>query len=190
MRDAAIVEIGVRETATFCQFAEFAYSKIDDSGSPDPTAAFFFIHAFVGYCSTVAHLLLSEEIAPHAGGQTIAQLLEVPHDDRIRLGSIGEINEHYDQRLVRGLAMRGEVEKILDRNVGDRDAFEQEFSIFLMHYDPSVHVLTELEEEIDLARLYSEVANIRERASAWLTGNAVLQDRPAEVTIPPDKPGS
>jgi hypothetical protein len=98
---------------------------------------------------------------------------------------VREILENYDRRLARGLATRGEVEKILDRNVGDRNAFEQEFSIFLRHYDPSVDVMTLMEEEIDLRHLHTEIVDIRARATEWLASNAVLEDHPAEVIVPP-----
>lgn len=189
MRDAAIVEIGIREAATHCEFAEFAYSKIDGSGAQDTTQTFFFIHSFLGHCGTVARLVWSEEFAPHADGQSIAQVLDVPRQYRSDQDNVREMTENYDRRLARGLAMRGEVGKILDRNVGDRDAFEQEFGIFLHHYDPSVHVLTEMEEEIDLQRLRTEIADIRERATRWLASNATLMDRPAEVIIPPGERG-
>jgi hypothetical protein len=186
MRGAAIVEIGVRETATYCEFAEFAYSNIDGSSAQDAAQTFFFIHSFLGHCSTLARLVWSEEFAPHADGRSMTHVRDVPQQYRIDQDNVREITENYDRRLARGLAMRGEVGKILDRNVGDRDAFEQEFSIFLRHYDPSVHVLTEMEEEIDLQRLRTEVADIRARATTWLANNAVMVDRPAEVTILPD----
>lgn len=189
MRDAAIVEIGIREAATHCEFAEFAYSKIDGSGAQDTTQTFFFIHSFLGHCGTVARLVWSEEFAPHADGQSIAQVLDVPRQYRGDQDNVREITENYDRRLARGLTMRGEVGKILDRNVGDRDAFEQEFSIFLRHYDPSVDVLTIMEEEVDLRHLHTEIVDIQARATAWLASNAVLVDRPAEVTVPSGERG-
>jgi hypothetical protein len=184
MRDAAIVEIGIREIATYCEFADFAYSKFDGSETQETALTFFHIHAFLGLCGTVARLVWSEEFAPHASGRSIAQVLDVPADYRSHQDGVRELIDHYDRRLAQGLALRGEVGKILDRNVGDRDAFEEEFSIFLHHYDPTVHVLTELEEEIDLQRLHNEIADTRARATAWLAANAVLEDRPAEVVLP------
>ncbi len=184
MRDAAIVEIGIRETATFCEFADFAYSNINASGEQDTAQTFFHIHAFLGHCAVVARLVWSEAFAQHANGQSLAQVLDVPADYRSHQDGIRELVDAYDRRLAQGLALRGEVGKILDRNVGDRDAFEEEFSIFLHHYDPTVHVLTELEEEIDLQRLHNEIADIRTCAAAWLAVNAVLEDRPAEVVLP------
>jgi hypothetical protein len=187
MRDAAIVEIGIRETATYCEFAELAYSNIDQSGAQDVAQTFFFIHSFIAHCSTAARLVWSEEFAGHADGRSIAQMLDVPRHCRSHQVNVRELMENYDRRLAQGLAMRGEVEKILDGNVGDRDAFEQEFSIFLRHYDPSVEVLTVMEEEISLQRLRTEIADIRARATAWLADNAVLMNRPAEVTIRPSE---
>ncbi len=184
MRDAAIVEIGIREIATYCEFADFAYSNIDRSGEQDTPQTFFHIHAFLGHCAAVARLVWSEEFAAHADGRSLAQLLDVPRDYRSHQDSVREMIESYDRRLAQGLALRGEVGKILDRNIGDRDAFEEEFSIFLRHYDPTVHVLTEMEEEIDLQRLHNEIADIQARATAWLAANAVLEDRPAEVVVP------
>jgi len=189
MRDAAIVEIGVREAAAYCEFAEFAYSNIDGSGVQDAAQTFFFIHSFLGHCGTVARLVWSEEFAPHADGRSIAQVLDVPRQYHNDQDNVREIMENYDRRLARGLAMRGEVGQILDGNVGDRDAFEQEFSIFLRHYDPSVDVLTLMEEEVDLRHLRAEIIDIRTRASAWLASNAVLVDRSAEVTILPGERG-
>lgn len=184
MRDAAIVEIGLRETATYCEFAEFAYSNINESGGQDILQTFFFIHSFLGHCGTVARLLWSEEFAQHSNGRSIAQVLDVPHHYRRDQDNVRELMENYDRRLAQGLAMRGEVGKIFDRNIGDRDAFEQEFSIFLRHYDPSVDVLTVMEEEIDLQRLQTEIVDIRARATARLASNAVLVERSAEVIIP------
>lgn len=189
MRDAAIVEIGIRETATYCEFAEFASSNIDESGAQDSVQTFFFIHSFLGHCGTMARLTWSDEFEPHTDGRSIAQMLDVPHQYRSDLDSVRAVMENYDRRLAKGLAMRGEVGKILDRNVGDRDAFEQEFGIFLRHYDPSVGVLTLMEEEIDLRRLHAEIIDIRARATAWLAGNAVLVDHPAEVIFPPGERG-
>jgi hypothetical protein len=116
-------------------------------------------------------------------------VLDVPRHYRSGQDNVRAVLENYDHRLVLGLALRGEVGKILDRNVGDRDAFEQEFSIFLRHYDPSVVVLTIMEEEIDLQRLYTEIVDMRTRATAWLASNAVLVDRPAEVTVPSGERG-
>jgi hypothetical protein len=189
MRDAAIVEIGIRETAAHCEFAEFAYSNIDGSSAQDAAQTFFFIHSFLGHCGTIARLVWSEEFASHAGGRSIAQVLDVPRQYRSGQDNVRELTENYDRRLARGLAMRGEVEKIFDRNVGDRDAFEEEFSVFLRHYDPSVDVLTVMEEEVDLRHLRAEMIDIRSRATAWLASNATLTDRPAEVTIPPGERG-
>ena len=183
MRDAAIVEIGVREVATYCDFAEFAHSKLAEAAEHDTGQTFFFIHAFLANCATVARLIWSEQIAGHANGRTIAALLDLPREYRSHDDNVRALLENYDRHLAQGLAMRGEVGKILDRNVGDRDAFEEEFGVFLRHYDPSVATLTLMEEELDLQRLRTEIADIRQRATTWLSDNATLLERPAEVTI-------
>lgn len=184
MRDAAIVEIGIREIATYCEFANFAYANIDGSGAQDTAQTFFHIQALLGHGAAVARLVWSEEFAAHADGRSLAQVLDVPRDYRNHQESVREMVERYDRRLAQGLALRGEVGKVLDRNIGDRDAFEEEFSIFLRHYDPTVHVLTEMEEEMDLQRLHNEITDIQARATAWLAANAVLEERPAEVVLP------
>lgn len=189
MRDSAIVEVGMREVAAFCECAEFAYSQVTENAAHDPTKTFFFIHSFLCHCATVQRLAWSEPLAQHAGGRTIAQLLDLPDRYRHDEAKIRAIDDSYDRRLALGLAMRGEVEKILDRNIGDRDAFEQESSIFLHHYDPSVNVATVMEEEIDLGRLSAEIADTRERVSAWLAEHAVLQERAAEITFRPGAEG-
>lgn len=189
MRDAAIVEIGIRETMTRCEQAEIAYSGFAGNGAQDTTQTFFLIDAFLTNCAAVARLAWSQEFAPHTGGKTLAQYLDLPSAYHLYQDTVREIVDHYDRRLVRGLAARGEVEKILDRNIGDRDAFEQEFGVFLRHYDASVKVLTLMEEEIDLQRLSTEIADIRARAGAWLVDNAVFEDRPAEVVIRPGEVG-
>jgi len=184
MRDAAIVEIGIRETATYCAFAEFACANLDAADTSDAARTFFFIQAFLAHCATVARLVWSAEIALHTGGQSIAELLDVPHAYHAHQDKVRTMIENYDLRLVRGLTARGEVDKLLDGNIGDRDAFEEERSVFLRHYDPSVETLTLLEEEIDLRRLRNEIADIGARAAAWLAANATLEERPAAVRFP------
>ena len=99
MRDAAIVEIGIRETATFCEFADFAYSNINASGEQDTAQTFFHIHAFLGHCAVVARLVWSEAFAQHANGQSLAQVLDVPADYRSHQDGIRELVDAYDRRL-------------------------------------------------------------------------------------------
>lgn len=185
MRDLPIVEIATREVVAFCEFADFAYRHIDRRGGQDAGQTHFFAHSFLAHCSTVARLLWSPEIAAHADGKTIARLLDLPDDYHIHDDSVRETLEHYDHRLARGLAARGEVGKVLDGTLGDRDAFEEEFSVFLRHYDPSVDTLTLMEEELNLHRLWSEMEDIATRAKAWLGQHAVLAERPALPSIPP-----
>jgi hypothetical protein len=185
MRDLPIVEIGIREVSVYCELADFAYRHIDRQGGQSAEQTFFFVHSFLAHCSTVARLLWSAEIAGHARGRTIAQMLDLPGGYHIDDDSVREMLEHYDRRLARGLAARGEVGKLLDGTLGDRDAFEEEFSVFLRHYDPSVDTLTLMEEELNLQRLASEIADIAARANAWLGENAVLAERPATPSIPP-----
>jgi len=190
MRDFPIVELGIREVATYSGFADFAYRHIDHRGGQAAQQTFFFIHSFLAHCGTVARLLWSPELAAHAHGRTIAQILNLPGGYHIDDDSVREMLEHYDRRLARGLAARGEVGKVLDFTVGDRDAFEEELSVFLRHYDPSVDTLTLMEEELNLQRLWTEVADINARAKHWLGDNAVLAERPAVASIPPLQGGA
>lgn len=185
MRPAVILEIAIREISTYCGLGELAYRRLDKSGRQTPEDSYLFIHAFLGNCATAARLLWSQELAELAAGQTIAQLLELPstyhvEDDRIR-----EMVDRYDHRLARGLATRGEVGKVLDFNIGDRDAFEEEMSVFLRHYDPTVDTLTLMEEEFLLGRIATELTDIKARADAWLEQNGILIGRPTSPSIPP-----
>ena len=185
MRDAPIVEIGIREVSAYCAFADFAYRQIDRRGGQEDLQTFFFIHSFLGHCSIVARLLWSPDLADHAGGRTVAAILNLPQDYHIDDDEVREMLEHYDRRLAQGLAHRGEVGKILDFTIGDRDSFEQEFSVFLRHYDPTVDTLTLMEEELNLDRLGREIADIKIRSDGWLEENAALEERPAIPSIPP-----
>jgi len=185
MRDAPILELGIRELSTFCRFVEFAYDKIEKSGGQDAVDAFFYAHAMLGNCAMAARLLRSHALAEHAAGRTIAELLEVPRKYQIEDEAIRDMLEGYDVRLAKGLAMRGEVTKVLDFNIGDRDAFEEDSVLFLRHYDPTVDVLTLLEDELNLRLIVNEIADIRSRAEAWLESNASLTEQPAAVSIPP-----
>lgn len=185
MRDAPIVELGIREISTYCDFAELAYRSIDKSGRQEAVGTFFHVHSLLSHCATAARLLWSPALAEHAGGRTIAEILDVPRDYRIEDDSVREIMDRYDTRLAHGLSLRGEVHKVLDFNIGDRDAFEEEYSIFLRHYDPTVDTLTLMEEEFNLAKIATELADIKSRADAWLMQNASLEERPATPSIPP-----
>jgi hypothetical protein len=185
MRDLPILEIAIREVAAYCEFAGFAYRQIDRSGGQAAEETFFFIHSFLAHCSTVARLVWSPEIATHARSATIAEILELPGRYHMDDDTVREILERYDRRLERGLAARGEVGKVLDYTIGDRDAFEEEFSVFLRHYDPTVDTLTLMEEELNLQRLWSESDDIAIRARRWLSDNAILAERAATPSIPP-----
>lgn len=185
MRPAVILEIAIREVSTYCALAELAYRKIDKSGRQAPEDSYLFIHALLGNCAAVAHLLWSPEFGEATGGKTIAALLEVPSDYHIEDDRVREMVDRYDYRLAHGLAARGEVAKLLDFNIGDRDAFEEEMSVFLRHYDPTVDGLTLMEEDFSLARIAVEVGDIRTRAEAWLARNGVLVSHPTGPSIPP-----
>ncbi|MDJ0945308.1 MAG: hypothetical protein QNJ30_17710 [Kiloniellales bacterium] len=185
MRDAPIVELGIREIATYCDFADLAYRSIDKSGRQEAVATYFYVHSLLSHCATVARLLWSSELAEHAGGSNIAALLKVPQDYRVEDDSVREIMDRYDTRLAHGLSLRGEVRKVLDFNIGDRDAFEEEYSLFLRHYDPTVDTLTLIEEEFNLAQIATELSDIKSRANAWLQDNASLEARPATPSVPP-----
>jgi len=185
MRDTPIVKLAIREVSTYCDFADLAYRSLDKSGSQEAVRCFFYAHSFLVHCATVARLLRSSDLAEHAGGRTIAELLELPRDYRIENESVREVIDSYDTRLAHGLSLRGEVGKILDFNIGDRDAFEEEYSLFLRHYDPTVDTLTLMEEEFNLAQIAAELADIKSRADDWLERNASLGERPATVSIPP-----
>ncbi len=185
MRDALILELGVRELATFCRFAEFAYGKIEKTGGQDAVETFFYAHAMLGNCAMAARLLRSQALAAHAADRTIADLLKVPRTYQIEDEAIRGMLEGYDARLATGLTLYGEGTRVLDSNIGDRDAFEDDLSLFLRHYDPTVDVLTLLEDELNLALIAKEIADIRSKAEAWLDSNATLTERPAAVSIPP-----
>ena len=185
MRNMAIVEIGIREISTYCDFADLAYRSIAKSGSQQALSTFFYIHSLIANCAMVARLLWSPEFAKQAGGRSIAELLAIPADYRVEDDSVREIVDHYDKRLTHGLALRGEVAKVLDFNIGDRDAFEEEYSVFLRHYDPTVDTFTLMEEEFNLTRIATELSDIKTRADAWLKENASFAERSATVSIPP-----
>ena len=78
MRDAPIVELGVREISTYCDFADLAYRGIDKSGRQEAGDTYFYVHSLIAHCAMIARLLWSPELAKHAGSRTIAELLEVP----------------------------------------------------------------------------------------------------------------
>ncbi len=185
MRDSTIFEIGVREVINHCEWANIAYSGIDKSGGQEAVQTFFFVQTFMAHCATVARLLWSPEFAEHAGGRTIAKVLEVPPVYRLEDETVREIVEHYDQRLARGLAARAEPRRIHDYNIGDRDAFEQPDDLFLRHYDPTVDAVTLIEEEFNLHHIWTEIADIGDRANKWIGAHAVLAVHPARVSIPP-----
>ena len=86
---------------------------------------------------------------------------------------------------LKGLALGGEVTKVLDFNIGDRDPFEEDSAVFLRHYDPTVDVLTLLEDELNLRLIANEITDIRSRAEAWLKSHASLTEQPATLSIPP-----
>jgi hypothetical protein len=102
-------------------------------------------------------------------------------------GTAREMLDRYDLRLSRGLAVRGEVHKILDANIGGRDAFEEEYCLFLRHYDPTVDTPTRMEEDLRLGHIAAELADVRVRAEAWLAANATLAARPAAPSVPPTR---
>ena len=185
MRDAPIVELGIREISTYCDFADMAYRGIDTRGRQEAPRTFFYAHSLLAHCAMAARLLWSPELAEHAGGQTLAELLKVPQNYRIEDDSVREIIDRYATRLAHGLSLRGEVGKVLDFNVGDRDAFEEEYSLFLRHFDPTVDTLTLMEEEFNLSQIAAELADIKSLADAWLERNASLEERPAAASIPP-----
>lgn len=184
MRDAAIIEIGIREIATFCEYADLAHGCIDKRGGGDAVETFSHIHSFLAHCGMVARLLGSRELAEHAGGRTLAEILDVPTACRSEDDGARELLDRYDLRLARGLAHRGEVGKILDSNIGDRDAFEDDEALFMRHYDPSVDTLTLMEEELNIGHIAVELADVKARAETWLAANATLQTRPATPSIP------
>jgi hypothetical protein len=185
MRDAAVVEIGIREVSTYCTLADLAYRNIDESRRKEAVDTYLYVHAFLSCCGMVARLLWSPELAKHAADRTLAAMLEVPAAYRLEDDSVREVIDRYDYRLAQGLALQGGVRKILDFNIGDRDAFEEENSLFLRHYDPTVATLTLMEEEFNLAHIAAELADIKARADAWLQANASLQERPVTASIPP-----
>ena len=185
MRDGVIMELGIREVSNHCEFANIAYDNIDKSGRQEAAQTYFFIHSFLGHCGTAARVLWSSEFAAHAAGQTIAQILNVPGNYRIEVEAVREIIDHYDHHLAGRLASCGELGKILDYNIGDRDAFEEESSFFLRHYDPTVDTLTLMEEEFNLQHMRAELADVRDRAELWLKTNSLLIDRPARPSISP-----
>ena len=123
--------------------------------------------------------------ADHNANRTIAELLGVPDSSRIQDEAIRELLEGYDTRLAKGLTLYGEDARVLDFNIGDRDAFEEETSLFLRHYDPTIDTLTWLEDELNLTLIANEIADIRSRAEAWLKDNAALTEQPATVSVPP-----
>jgi hypothetical protein len=187
MRDATIVEIGVREVASYCEWADFAYRSIDKSGGQEALQTFFFAHAFFAHCATVARLLWSPDFAAHAGGRTIAQILDVPSGYRMEDEAVRELVDRYDHRLARALAGRGEARRIHDYNIGDRDAFKVQDDFFLRHYDPTVDGFTLFGEDFNLHHIWAEIADIKDRADGWIAAHAVLEARPASVDIPPTR---
>lgn len=185
MRDVTIMELGIREVSNHCEFADIAYGNIDKSGHQEAVQTFFYIHSFLAHCGTVAHILWSPDFAAHSRGQTIAQILNLPGNYRIEEETVREIIDRYDHHLAGRLASCGEVAKILDYNIGDRDSFEEESSFFLRHYDPTVDTFTLMEEEFHLQHIWAELADVRNRAEQWLKTNSQLIDRPASAGIPP-----
>ena len=185
MRDALIMELGVRELRTFCRFAEFAYDKIEKGGGQEAIDTFFYAHALLANCAMAARLLRSQAFAERHAGRTIGDLLEVPRKYQIEDEAIRDMLEGYDVRLAKGLTLYGDETKVLDFNIGDRDAFEEDVGLFLRHYDPTVDVLTLLEDELNLSLIANEITDIMSRAEAWLERNASLTEQPAAPSIPP-----
>jgi hypothetical protein len=180
-----IVTLAAREIAAFAEFADFAYRTVKASEGREAREVYFYVHSFLAHSSTIAQLLWSKPLAEEEGRQQLAEILEVSADLQLSGPTVRKMIKRHDRWLVNALERRGESAKILDYNIGDRDAFEEEDTYFLRHYDPTVDTLTMFEEEINLARLAAEVSEVKERAETWLASNAMLADRPAEISIPP-----
>lgn len=185
MRPSVIATLAAREAVTFAEFAEFAYRTVKGSEGREAQEIYFYIHSFLGHTTTIAQLLWSKPLAEEEGGRTLAEILGVPADLELSKPTVRKKIRRHDRWLAEALERHGEAAKILDYNIGDRDAFEEDNTYFLRHYDPMVETLTMFEEEINLARLAAEVSEVKELAQAWLAANAMLADRPAEISFPP-----
>lgn len=177
MRDL-LTEMAVREVSTQCKFADVAYSNILKKAPERLKTSFSSIHSFLSHCAMVSKLLWSEHLKNNSKNQTIAQILEVENDSKIRKRHLRNILEHYDEYLKKWIKERGDNINILDFNTGPREMIKIRNctnTIFVRHFDKTTFTSTLIDEKLNLKELHGEILNIKTRADDWIRDNTIFK---------------
>lgn len=173
MRDL-LIEMAAREISMQCKFADAAYSNIFEKIPGNLRVSFSSIHSFLSHCAMVSKLLWSKHLEKNTKNEIIAQILEVPEDSKIKERYFRNVLEHYDKYLEKWIKEKGDDVNILDCNVGPQGAIKVANAVFVRHFDPITSIFTLIDEDLNLAELYSESIVVKSKADSWIKNNTLF----------------
>jgi len=159
------------EIFTQCRYTEVAYLNISKKSEYGIEATFSSIHSFLSHCAMVSKLLWSSELAKNSKNKTIAKILEVSGNSKIKSRKFRNILEHFDIYLVKWYMKKGKEITILDHNIGPKNAikFDENSNVtYIRHYDSAKNIFTLLDKELNLRELFDEILKIKTKSIEWV----------------------
>ena len=127
------LEMGIREIWSQCRYSEIAYVNAQDKSENDLAVTFSSIHSFLSHCGLVSKLLWSPALAKNSQSKTLADILVISTDSKIKDRRFRDILEHYDVYLKKWIDQKGPNIMIWDNNIGPAEAFNFNNGIRVRH---------------------------------------------------------
>jgi hypothetical protein len=158
------VEMSIREIWTQSHFAEISYGNIGTKGALGVDLVFSSIHSFLSHCAMISKMIKSE----HGDRVILGKILSVSDNSPIHDRTSRNHLEHYDDRLQKWIRAKGLDATIGSYNIGPKSALDIPNMVLVSHFDPSTNIFTFVDEDFDLAILFTETQSIKSNANKWV----------------------
>ena len=176
MERTLLNKMSIREVINQAEFAGVAFNNIEIKSTYNVKISFSSIHSFLTHCAMLSKILWSNRLKDEESGKSLAQILNIPDNLKIKSRNYRNILEHYDEYLKEWVNAKGKDINILDNNIGPKDKIKVDNSIWVRHYDPTNHTFTLIDNELNLFELYREVETIKGKAAEWLNPEVSWDD--------------
>mgnify|MGYP001595643599 FL=1 len=170
------VEMSIREIWTQAHFAEITYSHISPKATNGNDAVFSSIHSFLSHCAIISKMLKANDDSNPP--KSIGYVLGISDISLIHRRKFRNNLEHYDKELKKWIRKFGANVNIGTYNMGPKNAFQIPNMVFVSHYDQTDQTFTFVNEDFDLAALFTEVQRIKSIADNWVNGMEIRKINP------------
>ncbi len=163
-----VSKMGILEIVNQAKFTEIAFENILKKSSGNNAATFSSIHSFLTHSAVISRLLWSPALAKNVLNKTLADILNLQDNLKLKERKFRDVLDHYDEYLKKWIDEKNGNAGILDNNIGPKDKLKVSNAVWIRHYDPTTTVFTLIDKDLDLNEIHQEIKKVKAAAEKWL----------------------